>query len=109
MKCFSFHFSSIEKSKNSNIKQEISENIKDFKDFKKNPLENFDHYKLQDKDPNKILNKGPVRGFSKWRDQITGEVSWKECSVLEYEEKNAGFLIEWTHNSQKKRVFTIKS
>ena len=71
--------------------------------FKYQPLEKFDEQVLQDIDPELLLKKGPIRGFSKWHDTSNGTV-WKECVVLDYIKQENCFVVQWPNSDTNKKV-----
>lgn len=81
--------------------------IPNLQNFKVEPLENFDENSLFDPDPKVLLDKGPMRGYSKWRDS-NGELQWRECLILEYNENSKKFLISWLNNEKCKEVWRLK-
>jgi hypothetical protein len=78
--------------------------------MKVEPLENFDEHSLFENKKSKKF--GAIRGFSRWREP-DGEIRWRECFILDYEEGKVGeedsqregmYLIQWSHNRQFKKV-----
>lgn len=72
-------------------------------DFKYEPLEKFDEEILHDNDPESILKKGPIRGFSRWHEQ-NNELVWKECTIWEFDKMENRFLIQWNNSNAFKKV-----
>lgn len=76
--------------------------------IKKMPLEQFDGEQIYDDDPLIKLEKGSLRGFSKYRDLNIGteisEPEWRDCEILFYDQLNKRFTIKWLCNGKKKEV-----
>jgi len=66
-------------------------------------LEKFDELVLQDTNPELLLKKGPIRGFSKWHDTCN-ETVWKECIVLDYIKQENCFIVQWPNSDAHKKV-----
>lgn len=92
-----------EKKNGLNEDAEIKFNLPIHKNFKMFPLENYDEKILTDSSPSILLNMGSIRGFSKWVDSL-GTESWKECMILDYNEKEDEFLIQWLSSNALKKV-----
>lgn len=67
------------------------------------PLEEFDQFRIEDKEPSSLFEKGPIRGFSRWKDK-NDKITWRECLIEEWNEKEGIFVIKWMHNERKKKV-----
>ncbi|KAK8860630.1 hypothetical protein M9Y10_012295 [Tritrichomonas musculus] len=94
----------LNKVKPNNSQNELeSENdniINNFEDPKFLPLEVFDDKKYEEFSIEELM-KNPT-GYSKISDK--GQIRWEKCKVINYDEENHLFLIEWENNHKRKKV-----
>lgn len=52
------------------------------------------------------MESGPQQGMSRWTDP-QGKVFWKNCTIIDYDEKSKLFTIQWT-NTNKAKLKQVK-
>lgn len=78
--------------------------IENLWNFKKEPLENYDIQRLNEEDPEELINsRGGTRGLSKFMNEA-GKIVWKECEVLDYNKETNMYLIRWRESGFTKEV-----
>lgn len=78
--------------------------IKNLANFRAEPLEGYDQAIIYKEDePLKYLEQGQNRGFSRFLNQ-SGELEWRECEIIDFNEEESKFLIRWKHDDSTKTV-----
>ncbi|KAL4466714.1 hypothetical protein ABPG72_009520, partial [Tetrahymena utriculariae] len=78
--------------------------IENLKNYKSQPVHVFDEQGFEKDEIEAKLQEGLIiDGFSRWKEK-NGEVCWKACQILSYNDEKKLFKIQWLENEQVKEV-----
>ncbi|KAL4454399.1 hypothetical protein ABPG73_001791 [Tetrahymena malaccensis] len=78
--------------------------IENIKNYKSQPVYVFDEQGFEkDEIEAKLLEGLIIDGFSRWKEK-NGDISWKACQILSYNDEKKLYKIQWLENEQVKEV-----
>ena len=81
----------------------ISIKVAGLKNYKEEPLKQYDLQTLHDFDMEELVKSGYIDAYSRWIDN-DGSITWKLCLIKSFDPDKQLFHIQWKHNNREKNV-----